>query len=94
MEWDAQGVFHVGSVEASDAIDVGEVPPEEEDDIDWSDEMAWYDLSCEVLDTEAVKKARAEELSYYHNMRDFQVVPIAQAWARISKAPSGCVGLT
>ena len=58
---------------------------EEEDHIELG--MAWDDVSGAELDPTAVRKARAEEIDYVHNMSLYTKVPIEECYKKTGRAP-------
>ena len=57
----------------------------EEDE--WDNEVARDDVSGAALKPEEVRRARAEEIKYVHDMGFYEKVPIDQCHARTGKAP-------
>ena len=54
---------------------------------EWQDEVAWDDVSGAALSPEEVRRARAEEIKYVHDMELYEKVPTAQCYAQTGKAP-------
>ena len=58
-----------------------------EEEEEWNDEVAWDDVSGAALNPHEVRRARAEEIKYVHEMGLYEKVPIDQCYARTGKAP-------
>ena len=80
---DQRGLYLLGAVGRDEDGSPGPIPREDDDDI------AFDDVSGDVLDPSVVKKARAEELSYYKKMEAYAVVPVEECWNVPGRPPIG-----
>ena len=78
----------IESIYAIENEDVGELPPEEDEQDAWLME-AWDDVNGKALNPAKVKNARKEEIGYYYKMKMYDKVPISECIARTGKQPIG-----
>ena len=87
-QWGDTQSFLSGTVEHGDKVG-GKPIPTDEDDLNGAMLEAWDDLGGEQMDGKAGVEARQEEITYYHRMEAFDVVPKQAAIDRTGKKPIG-----